>query len=110
MGGFYRSLFQSYIFMDKTKSIWKSKLVWLGLTMLFVGLSTFLGGFLRVNVTPDQYTVIEQAFPALLEELKRTTSSGNIFGAITSIGGFLTVIWRVWFTDTRVVLFTPPKN
>ncbi len=87
--------------MEK-KKWYQSKIVLLGLTLGIVGGSQLAFGWLGGQVTPEQLQSIETAQPALFEGLKKSINGGNYLGIITTIGGFLTATWRVWFTTKSI--------
>jgi len=88
--------------MDKTKPWYQSKIALLGIVLGLVGLTDFATGWLSGQVTPEQITAIQVAYPAAADQIKAAVNGNNYFGIITAVGGFLSTIWRVWFTKTVI--------
>lgn len=73
----------------------------LGLVMAVVGVSDLATGFISgAGITPDQVGAVQGALPQAVEGIKDSIRGNNIFGAITALAGFVTAIWRKWFTNT----------
>ena len=88
--------------MEK-KPWYKSKIFLLGIAMAMVGGTDLATGWLSGNgITADQINVLETALPSAAENIKDAIEGKNYFGIITSVGGFLTAIWRKWFTNTTI--------
>ena len=87
-----------------TKKWYQSKIFLLGVVLAFVGGSDLALHWISGNVTIDQVQIIQDAYPQLADGIKDAVNGKNYFGIITTIGGFLTAIWRKWFTD-KVVTF-----
>ena len=71
--------------MDDKIKWYEAKLVWVGIIMTVLGILPLVNVFVQV-VAPQAVTVVE-AVCAL-------------------VAGILTVVWRVWSTNTRIE--TPP--
>ena len=88
--------------MEK-KPWYRSKIFVLGVVMGMVGVTDLATGWLSgQGVTSDQINVIQTALPAASENIKDAIAAKNYFGIITAAGGFLTAIWRKWFTNTTI--------
>ena len=88
--------------MEK-KPWYKSKIFILGVVMALVGATDLAFGWLSgQGVTTDQVQVIQTQLPDLAGQIKDAVSGKNYFGIITAVGGFVTGIWRLWFTDTKI--------
>ena len=88
----------------QTKKPWyKSKLFLLGLVMALVGGTDLATGWLSGNgVTPEQIQVIDNTLPQLSSDIKAAIQGKNYFGVITTLSGFLGMIWRKWFTKSEI--------
>ena len=85
------------------KPFWKSKIVLLGIVLAFVGGSDLLLHWLSGSLSIDQIQGVQTAYPELADGLKQAVEGKNYFGIITTLAGFLTTIWRIWFTSAPVV-------
>ena len=84
------------------KPWYKSKIALLGIALAFVGGSDLLLHWLSGNLSLDQIQGVQTAYPELADGLKRAVEGKNYFGIVTTVAGFLTAIWRVWFTSAPV--------
>lgn len=82
-----------------TKVWYKSKILLLAAALLIVGGTDLAFGWLTGAITPEQLAAVQSGYPQLYEGLKKSVEGGNYFGIITTIAGFLTAIWRAWFTS-----------
>jgi hypothetical protein len=64
-----------------TKPVLASKIVWLQIVVLLTGIIPLMGTFLKV-VLPDEVVIID--------------------ASIALVAGILTIVARVWFTDTTL--------
>lgn len=88
--------------MEK-KKWWQSKIALLGIVMGTIGLSDLSFGWLSgQGVTTEQIQAVQTALPNVAEQIKDAVAAKNYFGVITSLGGFVTAIWRVWYTNTQI--------
>jgi hypothetical protein len=88
--------------MEK-KPWYKSKIFLLGCVMALVGGTDLAFGWLSGNgITADQINVIQTTLPELGGDVKAAIDGKNYFGIITAVGGFVTAIWRKWFTSTEI--------
>lgn len=88
--------------MEQTKKWYQSKLVLLGISLGLIGGTDLAFGWLSGNITADQLEVVQMQYPGLKDGLQKAVESKNYFGAITTVAGFVTAIWRVWFTNTSL--------
>lgn len=86
----------------QTKKWYQSKIVLLGLVLGFVGASDLSFHWLSGNVTAEQFAAVETQYPVLKDGIKQAIESKNIFGVVTTLGGFAAAIFRVWFTNTSL--------
>jgi len=68
--------------MINTKPWYKSKIVWAGVVVTLLGIFPLVNIFVRA-VAPQVVSLTE--------------------AIIALVAGILTVIWRIWFTDSQVV-------
>ena len=89
--------------MQEKKPWWQSKIFLLSIVIALTGVSDLTFGWLPgQGVTPEQVEVIAQTLPAAAENVKDAAEANNWFGIITAVGGFLTGIWRKWFTTAGI--------
>lgn len=82
-----------------TKKWYQSKIFLLGLVMALVGATDLSFGWLSgQGVTADQVNIIQNTLPGVADGVKDAVESRNYFQIITVVGGFITSIWRYWFT------------
>lgn len=89
--------------MEQKKPWYQSKIVLLGITLALVNGTQLAFNWLGTQVTPEQIQVIQQASPEVAQQLETAFDSQNWFQALSAVGGFLTAIWRTWFTNTKLV-------
>jgi hypothetical protein len=88
--------------MEK-KPWWKSKITLLGVVMGTIGLSDLSFGWLSgQGITTEQILAVQTALPNVTEQVKDAVEAKNYFCIITAVGGYLTSIWRVWFTTSQI--------
>lgn len=88
--------------MEK-KPWYKSKIVVLGIVMGLVGATDLAFGWLSgQGVTPEQVQVIQTALPEVAGQIKDAVAGKNYFGILTAIGGFVTAIFRYWWTEKQL--------
>ena len=88
--------------MEK-KPWYKSKIVLLGLVMALIGLSDLAFGWISgQGVTAEQVQIIDTQLPNLSGQIKAAIEGKNYFAIISALGGFVTAIWRIWFTDKAI--------
>jgi len=88
--------------MEK-KPWWKSKIALMGIVLAAVGVGNLAFGFVSgQGVTPDQIAAIQTNYPAIADNVRDAANGGNIFTAITGVGGALVSIWRIWYTNTLI--------
>ena len=84
-----------------TKKWYKSKIFLLGAVIGLIGATDLAFGWLSgQGVTPEQITVIESTLPGTADGIKDAIAGKNYFGIITALGGFVTAIFRAWFTSS----------
>lgn len=82
-----------------TKKWYQSKIFLLGAVISLIGVTDLAFGWLSGHgVTQEQINVISATLPGVAESVKEAVAGKNYFGIITAIGGFVTSIWRYWFT------------
>lgn len=83
-----------------TKKWYQSKIFLLGIVLGVVGATDLAFGWLSGHgVTAEQINVIQTTLPDLANNVKDAVIAKNYFGIITAVGGFVTAIWRYWFTE-----------
>lgn len=88
--------------MEK-KPWYKSKIFLLGCVMALIGGTDLAWGWLSgAGITQDQIQVVQNTLPGVAEQVKDAVAGKNYFGIITAVGGFVTAIWRRWFTNTEI--------
>ena len=88
--------------MEK-KPWWKSKIALMGIVLAAVGVGNLAFGFVSgQGVTPDQIAAIQTNYPAIADNVRDAANGGNIFTALTGIGGAFVSIWRIWYTNTLI--------
>lgn len=88
------------------KKWYQSKIFLLGVVLALVGGTDLAFGWLSGSgVTAEQINVIDATLPGTAEAVKDAVAGKNYFGIITALGGFLTAIWRAWFTNTAKISF-----
>lgn len=88
--------------MEK-KPWYKSKITLLGVVIGTIGLTDLSFGWLSgQGVTAEQIQAVQTVLPNVSEQIKDAVEAKNYFGIITAVGGFVTAIWRVWFTNTQI--------
>lgn len=90
----------------QTKKWHQSKLFLLGVLLAFTGLSDLFTHWISGSLTIDQIQVVQTAYPELYTGISDAIAAKNYFGIITTVAGFLTLIWRGWFTNSSI--FTKP--
>ena len=89
-----------------TKKWYQSKIFLLAVVMAIVGGTDLAFGWLSgAGVTPEQINIIEATLPGTAEGVKDAVAGKNYFGIITALGGFVTAIWRAWFTSGSPIKF-----
>lgn len=89
-----------------TKKWYQSKIFLLAVVMALVGATDLATGWLSgAGVTPEQIQVIDATLPGTADAVKDAVAGKNYFGIITTIGGFVTAIWRAWFTSGSPISF-----
>lgn len=89
-----------------TKKWYQSKIFLLACVMALVGGTDLAFGWLSgAGVTPQQISVIDATLPGTADAVKDAIAAKNYFGIITAIGGFITAIWRAWFTPGSPISF-----
>lgn len=92
-----------------TKKWYQSKLVLLGLSVLFVFGGALLLRFLgNQGVTTEQMAVLQEQYPQIAESIKQIQSGQDIWQSLGALAGALVVIIRVWFTQ-KVLPQSMPK-
>jgi len=88
------------------KKWYQSKIFLLAITTSLIGITDLAFGWLSGSgVTPEQIQVIDTTLPGTATAIKDAIDAKNIFGAITAGAGFLTAIWRAWFTAGAPISF-----
>ena len=88
------------------KKWYQSKLFLLGAVMALVGGTDLAFGWLSgQGVTPEQVQVIDATLPGTAQAIKDAVAGKNYFGILTAVGGFLTAIFRAWFTSGSPLKF-----
>lgn len=88
------------------KKWYQSKIFLLAVVMALVGATDLAFGWLSgAGVTPEQIQIIDATLPGTAEGVKDAVAGKNYFGIITAVGGFITAIWRAWFTSGAKVSF-----
>lgn len=83
-----------------TKKWYQSKIFLLGVVMALVGATDFAFGWLSgQGVSADQVSIIQNTLPGVADGVKDAVEARNYFQIITVVGGFITSIWRYWFTS-----------
>lgn len=84
--------------MEK-KPFYKSKIFLLGAVIALVGATDLATGWLSgAGVTADQFQIIDATLPGTAGAIRDAVEAKNYFGILTVVGGFLTAIFRAWFT------------
>lgn len=86
----------------QTKKWYQSKLFILGVLLAFTGVSDLFLHWISGSVTIEQIQDVQTAYPDLYNGIADAISAKNYFGIITAIAGFLTLIWRGWFTNSAI--------
>lgn len=90
-----------------TKKWYQSKIFLLAVVMALVGGTDLAFGWLSgAGVTPEQINIIDATLPGTADAVKDAVAGKNYFGIITALGGFVTAIWRAWFTSGSPIKFT----
>ncbi|MEZ4925583.1 MAG: hypothetical protein R3A50_04855 [Saprospiraceae bacterium] len=88
--------------MEK-KPWWKSKIALLGIVMGTIGLSDLSFGWLSgQGVSTEQIQAVQTALPNLADQIHDAVVGKNYFAIISAVGGYVTAIWRIWFTDKLI--------
>lgn len=88
------------------KKWYQSKIFLLAVVMALVGGTDLAFGWLSGSgVTPEQIQVIDATLPGTADSIKDAIAAKNHFAIITAIGGFVTAIWRAWFTPGSPLKF-----
>lgn len=88
--------------MEK-KPWYKSKIFLLAVVMGVIGATDLAFGWLSgQGITAEQVQVVQTTLPNLSGDIKDAIEGKNYFGIITAVGGFVTAIWRKWFTNTEI--------
>lgn len=83
----------------ETQKWYQSKIFLLAVVLALVGVTDLSFGWLSGSgVTADQIQIIETTLPGTAAAIKAAFAAKNYFGIITTVAGFLTGIWRYWFT------------
>lgn len=91
---------------ESTKKWYQSKIFLLGAVMFLVGVTNWATGWLTGRgVTPEQLQVIQDAQPTAIEGIKEAIETKKYFDIVTSVGGFVTMIFRAWFTTVPGIAF-----
>ncbi len=85
-----------------TKKWYQSKIFLLGALLGFTGLSDLFLHWITGSVTVEQIQDVQNAYPELYNGIADAINGKNYFGIITTVAGFLTAIWRGWFTNTTI--------
>jgi len=89
--------------METTKKWYQSKIFLLGLVMGIVGLSDFAFGWLSgQGISDEQILVVQNTLPGVGQQIKEAVEGKQYFDIITAVGGFVTAIWRKWFTSESI--------
>lgn len=88
------------------KKWYQSKIFLLAAVMALVGGTDLAFGWLSgAGVTAEQIQVIDATVPGTADAVKDAVAGKNYFGIITVLGGFVTAIWRAWFTQGSKISF-----
>lgn len=85
-----------------TKKWYQSKLFLLGVVLALTGVSDLTLHWISGNATLEQVQAVQTAYPQLSDGIKQAVEGKNYFAIITTVAGFLTAIWRAWFTNGKV--------
>ena len=89
-----------------TKKWYQSKIFLLAAVMALVGATDLAFGWLSgTGITPEQIQVIDATLPGTADAVKDAVAGKNYFAIITAMGGFVTAIWRAWFTSGAPIKF-----
>jgi len=89
-----------------TKKWYQSKIFLLAAVMGLVGGADLAFGWLSGSgVTAEQINIIDATLPGTADAVKDAVAGKNYLGVITAIGGFVTAIWRAWFTSGSPIKF-----
>jgi len=92
---------------DNTKKWYQSKIFLLTVVMALVGATDLAFGWLSGSgVTPEQIQVIDATLPGTADAVKEAVAGKHYFAIITALGGFVTAIWRAWFTSGSPIKFS----
>lgn len=82
------------------KPWYKSKIILLALTVVFVFGGNYLFHFLGANITQEQLDAIAQSQPVIADLIELYKSGESIYSLIGAAVGALFLVFRAWFTTT----------
>lgn len=89
--------------MTESKKWYQSKLVLLGLAIVFVSVTGLVPSFLMgQGVTPEQLLVLETQYPGIKDALSGINAGEPWNKYIGTFLGALIVIFRTWFTKATI--------